>query len=151
MSDRAGLTFSADVDDAKAKMKLVELLKLGDNVNAQLMAVDAKALETQQQAMTQMHDILLLSMQMSEMMGIQWTATQKLAMAMIEQAFLAGSKALQLISTGTPWMVPWVLVAYGTMMTMQVMAYQELQEKGDAAQAEWFQQQQMMQLTLRFL
>ena len=61
MSDRASITFEAEVDDRKARKQLGELG----------------------------HDALFLSEELAKIMGVQFSATQQLALDMIQQGFLA--------------------------------------------------------------
>lgn len=148
--ERAGLTFKADIRDEEAKKKLVELLRLGDNVNLYMKEIDEKALHTVETRTNQLHDVLFLAEQVSQIMGLQLTATQQLALDMLQQGALATQHVLRLFMLN-PATAVMAAGAYATLMVMQVQAYQEVQEKGAAAQAQYQTAQQSLQLMLRFM
>jgi hypothetical protein len=116
MSDRPGLIFGADITEGPVKQKLRELEAQVRQANQDLSDLEVKTLAATQMVTEMGHDALFMIEQVGQMAGVQWTATQKLTLTMIEQAFLAANKALEMISIGAPMMVPWVLAAYGSLM-----------------------------------
>lgn len=149
--DRAGLTFKADVRDEAARKKIMELMRLGDNVNAQVREVDALAVTSYQNNLALAHDIMMISRSLGEMMGIQLAGWQRLALSMIEQTLLAGMHSLAMIEASMPWMVPIIIRSQALLMTLQVVAYADVQARGEQAQDEWFRTQQAMQTVIRFM
>ena len=121
MSDRASITFEAEVDDRKARKQLGELG----------------------------HDALFLSEELAKIMGVQFSATQQLALDMIQQGFLAYKHIIALYATD-PFLAAYAAAAYATMMSMEILAYKEMQEKGVEAQQQYQHSQQMIQLVLRY-